>query len=304
MNYQKAFTLSLFASCLAFSGLSASRADSETTQTTTTVTVGTNSAIINLPATGRYVVVDPVTGEIQGSYDPTARLVEGSALRSGVVIVNEADGGPVGFVDSSGNIVDVAVSPASQTLLVSIDTRRQDLNRRIDEALNKGVLTPAQAASFRAELDRIASDEERDRQANGVVTYRRALMLGYGLNTLSDRLMPLTNTYTFQPVVAPQLVIVDGRLTLLDTINYRKHHLETRCDDEYAAGRLSQRQVSELKDELSKISSTERRYVKHGALSSSKERKLSEQLDRVESEMNNDVALINHKRSKIGIRAD
>ena len=306
MNHQKSITISLLASCLAFSGLTASRADTETTQTTTTVTtVGTNSSIVNLPATGRYVVVDPITGQIQGSYDPSSRLVEGSALRSGVVIVNEIDGGPVGFVDSSGNIVDVAVSPASQTLLVSIDTRRQDLNRRIDEALNKGVLTPTQAASFRAELDQLAADEEKDRQANGLVSYRRAFMLGYGLNRLSDRLMPLTNTtYTFQPVVAPQLVIVNGRLTLLDSINYRKHHLDTRCDDEYAAGRLSQRQVSELKNELGKISSTERSYVKHDALSSSKERKLSGQLDRVESEMNSDVALINHKRSKIGIRAD
>jgi hypothetical protein len=303
MKYQRTFTLSLLASCLAFSGLSASRADTETTQTTTTVTAGTNAAIVNLPATGRYVVVDPITGQIEGSYDPTARLVEGSALRSGVVIVNETDGGPVGFVDASGNIVDVAVSPASQTLLVSIDTRRQDLNRRIDEALNKGVLTPTQAAAFRAELDRIASDEERDR-ANGVITYRRALMLGYGLNTLSDRLMPLTNTSTFQPVIAPQFVVVDGNLTLLDTINYRKHHLVTRCDDEYAAGRLSEREVSRLKEELGKISSTERRYVKHGALSSSKDRKLSEELDRVQSEMDSDVALINHKRAKIGIRAD
>jgi hypothetical protein len=304
MKYQKTLALSLLASCLASSGFSAVRADTETTQTTTTVTSGPTAAIVNLPATGRYVVVDPLTGQIQGNYDPTARLVEGSALHSGVVIVNETDGGPVGLVDASGNIVDVAVSPASQTLLVLIDSRRQDLNRRIDEALNKGLLKPTQAAAFRAELDRIAADEERERQAGGV-TYSRALMLGYGLNTLSDRLVPLINVDTsLQPVIAPEFVIVNGHLTLLDTINYRKHHLETRCDDEYAAGRLSQKQVSRIKEDLSKISYTERKYIKHGALSSSKDQKLSEELDKLQSEMDSDVALINQKRSRIGIRAD
>src|ERR1700722_17946289 len=136
MNYQKSFTLSLLASCLAISGLQASKADTETTQTTTTVTTnGAPAAVFNLSATGHYVVVDPLTGQIQGNYDPTSRLVEGSALKTGLVIVNETDGGPVGFVDASGNIVDVAVSAASPTLIVSIDSRRQDLNRRIDAAL-------------------------------------------------------------------------------------------------------------------------------------------------------------------------
>ncbi len=302
MNYRKSITLSLLSSCLALSAQSASKADStETSQTTTTVTTN-SAALINLPATGHYVVVDPITGDIQGNYDPTARLVEGSAPRAGVVIVDQTNGGPLGFVDSSGNIVDMSVTPASPTLLVSIDTRRKDLNRRIDDALNKGTLTPTQAAGFRAELDRIASDEDRDRQA-GVVTYRSALMLGYGLNTLQDRLVPIT-TENFQPLVAPQFVIVNNQLTLLDSFDYRKHHLATRCDDEYSAGRLSSEQVERLKEDLSKISSSEIKYTKHGELSSSKDKKLSEQLDQVQSEMDRDVAHINQKRAKIGIRVD
>ncbi len=304
MNYQRSLSLSLLSSCLAFSGFCASNADTtETTQTTTTVT-SSNSAVVQLPASGQYVVVDPLTGQIQGKYDPSARLVDGGALRTGVVIVDQANGGPVGFVDASLNIVDVAISPASPTLLVSINTRRQELNTRIDEALNRGALTPAQATEFRAELDRIAADEESDRKSTGVVTYRRALMLGYGLNTLSDRLTPVTNTVVFKPVIAPEFVVRDGRLTLLDAMDFRKHRLATRCDDEYAAGRLSAQNVTRLKEELNKISLTQQKYVKHGALSTEKDRKLSESLDRLQDEMNNDVALINQKRARIGIRAD
>ncbi len=306
MNFQKSLNLSLLSGFLLASAFCPSKADTtETTQTTTTtVTNGRPAAIVNLPVTGTYVVVDPITGDIQGRYDAAARLVDGNVLRSGVVIVNQVDGGPVGYVDASGNIVDIAISPASQNLLVSIDTRRQDLNRRIDDALAKGVLTAAQAASYRAELDRIASDEEKERQANGVVSYKRALMLGYGLNTLSERLVPVSTTFTFQPVIAPQFVTIDGRLTLLDAFDYRKHHLATRCDDEYKAGRLSAHQVSKLKEEMGKISTSERKYTKHGTLSTSKDKKLSEQLNRVETSMNNDVAIINQKRARIGIRAD
>ena len=295
----------LVSACLSLPVLSASADTTETTQTTTTtITAGATPAVISLQATGHYVVVDPITGQIQGDYDPRVKLVDGNALRAGVVIVNQSNGGPVGFVDSSGNLVDVTTSPATQSLIVSIDTRKQDLNRRIDESLNKGLLTAAQAASFRAELDHLTSDEDRDRQAHGVITYKRALMLGYGLNTLSDRLTPISNALRFQPVVAPQFVVVNGELTLLDAIDFRKHHLATRCDDEYAAGRLSSHQVSKLKEELSTISSTERKCIKNGALSSSKDRKLSELLDRLQSNMDHDVAVINQKRERIGIRAD
>jgi hypothetical protein len=305
MKFHKSFTLSLLSSCLAFSGLSASRADTtETTQTTTTVTTSSNSSAFSLPSTGHYVVVDPITGEVQGGYDPVARVVDGGVLRSGYVIVNRTDGSAVGLIDASGNVVDVGVSPASQTLIVSIETRRQELNRRIDEALNKGVLTATQAAAFRLELERMASDGDADKVANGVITYRRALMLGYGLNTLSDRLVPVTHTVTFQPVIAPQFVVVNGRLTLLDKMDFRKHSLLTRCDDEYAAGRLSGQQVSRLKESLNKISADQARYSKNGALSTSKDRKLAVQMDRVQAQMDLNIASINQKRARIGIRAD
>jgi hypothetical protein len=304
MSYYKAFTLSIVSSCLALSGLSAVRAETtETTKTTTTVTTSTN-AVFTLPPTGSYVIVDPITGKIQGTYDPSTKLVDGHTLSTGVVIVNQIDGGPVGFVDASGNIVDVALSPASQALLLSIQTRRQELNQRIDEALNKGTITPAQAAAFRADLERLAAEEASDRTASGVVSYRRALMLGYGLNTLSDRMMPVTRSVRFQPVIAPEFVIVDGRLTLLDKFEYRKHHLTVRCDDEYAAGRLSADQVSSLKDSLNKISSDGRKYTKNGNLSSSRDRKLAQQLDRVQTRMDQNVASINRKRAQIGIRSD
>jgi hypothetical protein len=287
---------------MAVAGFSASKAD--TTETTETTTVTSNSAVLNLPATGTYVVVDPITGAIQGNYDPIGRLVNGNRLQGGVVIVDQTNGGLVATVDSMGNIVDVGVAPASPTLVVSIDARRKDLNLRIEDALNKGLLTAQQAESFRTELNQIAADEDASRVNAGIISYRKALILGYGLNTLSERLMPITHTVSFEPVIAPEFVSVNGSLTLLDEITYRKQRMTRRIDDEYAAGRLSSDQVSKLKDELNRISSAETRSIRDGALSTSKDRKVSEQLDQLQTRMDRDVAFINEKRSKMGIRVN
>lgn len=304
MNYQKSLTLSLLASCLAFSGLTASKADTTETTTTRTTTTSTDAAIVNLSANGNYRVVDPITGRLLGRYDPTARLVEGRALESGVVIVDDSNGGLVATVDSRGNIVDISRAPATQTLIVSIDTRRQDLNRRIEDALNKGQLNAAQATAMRAELDRIASDEESARQTAGVIDYRRALLLGYGLNSISERLLPITQTVTFAPVISPQFVTIDGRLVMVDAITSRRQRLARRIDDEYAAGRLSAQQVSRRKEDLNRISSLDSRYRKNGQLSNSKERKVSEKLDQLKIAIDENVAVINQKRSRIGLRSD
>lgn len=302
MNYRKSLTLSLLSGCLIFSGLAAKADTTETTTTQTTTT--TDFGTVNLSPNGSYQVVDPITGRVLGAYDPTARLVEGRALESGVVIVDKTNGGLVATVDSSGNIVDISRAPATQTLLVSIDTRRQDLNRRIDEALNRGTLSAAQASAMRAELEQIAADEESARRNAGAVTYRRALVMGYGLNTLSERLVPMTQTVTFEPVISTQFVDINGRFVMVDSITAREQRLQRRIDDEYTAGRLSAQQVSKRKEDLNKISSLEAQYRKNGELSDSKEKKLSEKLDRVQTSIDENVTSINQKRSKIGIRAD
>jgi hypothetical protein len=308
MNYRTAFTLSLLAGCLAFSGFP-SRADTQTTTTrtfttnsvapSTTQIVTTNSGtpLFNLSATSTYQVVDPITGRLIGAYDRGARL------ESGVVLVDSANGGLVATVDANGNIVELSRAPANPTLIVSIDARRADLNQRIDAALNKGLLTPIQAAQFRAELDRITADEDAAR-SGGVVSYSRALQLGYGLTTLSDRLVPITQTVTYQPLISPQFVTVEGRMIMVTGIASREQKMSRRIDDEYAAGRMSARQVSMRKQDMEKIAMLDSQYRKNGVLSNSKERKLSEMLDKVQASIDENVATINSKRSKIGLRTD
>ena len=302
MYYRISFTLSLLTTCLVYSGLSQCNADSTTT-TTEVTTTGGGVGTVDLSSSGDYQVVDPITGNLIGRYDPRTRVVQGGVLQSGVVIVDNANGGLVGTVDPNGNIVDIGRAPATQTLVISIDDRRKDLNRRIEEALNKGVLTPNQAIAYRADLERIAAEEDAARQ-NASLNYARALQLGYGLNALSDRLVPVLQTVTLAPVISTQFVTVDGRLVMVDGISARQQRMLRRIDDEYAAGRLTSSQVSHLKGDLADISSLESHYRRNGVLSDSKDEKVSEKLDKLQASMDEDVADVNEERSKMGLRTD
>ncbi|MBP7861746.1 hypothetical protein KA183_08690 [bacterium] len=302
MNRQS-LILSLLASSFALCG-TASLADTIETTTTQTTTSTVAAPVFNLSANGTYQVVDPISGQLIGRYDQSARLVDGRTLQSGVVIVDKANGGLVATVDSNGNIVDIGVAPASQRLIVSIDTRRQDLNRRIDAALASGQINAAQASSMRSELETIASGDVFRAESVASLNYSRALQMGYGLDTLSSRLVPLTGSVQLTPVIAPQFVSYDGRIILSDGITSRKLRLGRRIDDEYTAGRLSANQVSKRKEDLNKISSMETKYRKNGELSNANEKRVSIKIDKLASDIDSNVATINHKRSQIGLRTD
>ncbi len=314
MKLQRLITAITVASGLTFSGLSAGSADViETTTTQTTTTEGggstvfvsptrTSAATVVLSPTTMYQVIDPITGTMVGRTLVGSSLVGGVRLNRGVVIVDKNNGNLVATVDADGNIVDIGSIPATETLVGSINARRADLRNRIEESLRQGRLDSAQAAAIRAQLERIAADESVNSQTPGVLTYRRALMTGYGLNMISERLIP--QTVSVQPIVSPQFVTVNGNLILVDGVTARKNRLTVRIDDEYSAGRLSSNQVTRRKQDLSKISTTEAKYRRNGELSSSNEAKLFVKLDQLKIAIDENVASINEKRSRIGIRVD
>lgn len=299
MNNQQSFIL--LSSCLLLSSFCLAKADTIETTTTQTTTTSAAAPVFNLSASGNYFVVDPVTGIPIGHYDPVARLVDGRTLQSGLVIVDKPSGNLVATVDAAGNIVDVSVAPATEVLVVSINSRRRDLDRQIAQDLIRGQITAAQAADMRAQLDRIAANEASFRVAGGTLTYRQALVVASDLNILGQRLYP---TAVVTPVVAPQFVVQDTRLTMVDNITFRKLHLSQRINDEYQAGRLSSDNVSSLKEKMDKISSLEMRSRKNGELTESKARAISAKLDQLESSLNRNVANINEERAEIGIRVN
>ncbi len=278
-------------------------ADTETTTVRTTTTSSNGQEFI-LPTTSTYVLVDPITGNVKGNFDPATGLTDTRLVQSGLVIINKDTGNVIATVDSTGRPIDVTLAPAFDSLVVSIDSRRSDLERMITDALSRGTMNADQASSLRADLSRIESQELAAKQSGGVLTYSEALSLALALNSLGDRLVPFAQTTAITPLLAARFISADGQLRMVDGIEFRKLQLRQRIDDEYTAGRLSSQQVASLKDQLNVVASLETKYRKNGELSPSKTEKISTKLDSVRTKLDEDVAIINSKRSKIGLKVD
>lgn len=253
-----------------------------------------------------YAVIDPITGEIKDYYDPIVkRTVSGVTLRSGLVVADKLSGNLIGTVDALGNVVSMSSIPATESFVVSIDTRRRDLELALDSALSKGQITAAQAAGMRADLEKIAAEEAAARAVSNSLSAEQAFMLANRLDLFQARMVPLVKTVVVQqPIISPRFMVVEGRTVYTDAITFRKAQLRQRIDDEYAAGRLSSQQVADLKSKINTLASEETRYRKDGELSSSENRKINIKLDRTQTSLDKDVAIINQKRSRIGIRVD
>lgn len=252
-------------------------ADIETTTVkTTTVTreVAPTSVVaapIILPSTTSYILVDPVTGVIKGSYDPSHGAVEAKDLVPGLVVIDQVTGKIVASVNSSGQTIDVITAPAFDTLVSSIDSRRVQLDAMITQALSSGTIDAAQAATLRAQLEKISSDETTYKQGSRVLTYTEALYLATGLNAIQNQLVLLAHVPTIAPLIGPKFMSVDGQVIMVvDDLDYRRMKLSQRVDDEYTAGRLSDNQVSTLKEQLNTAAALESKYRKNGKLSPSK----------------------------------
>ncbi len=219
-------------------------ADTETTTVkTTTVTreVLPARAVspIVLPSTTSYILVDPITGVIKGSYDP-GHVISSQDLVPGLVVIDQVTGKIVATVNSSGQTIDVITAPAFDTLVSSIDARRVQLDSMITQSLSSGTIDATQAAALRAQLEKIASEETTYKQGSSVLTYTEALRLATGLNALQDQLVLVAHMPAVTPLVGPKFVSVDGQVIMMvDDLDYRRMKLSQRIDDEYTAGRLS-----------------------------------------------------------------
>jgi hypothetical protein len=276
-----------------------------TTVKTTTVTREVSPATqapILLPSTTSYILVDPMTGVTKGVFNPNGGAIETKDLMPGLIVIDQSTGKIVATVNSSGQTVDLVSAPAFDPLVSSINAKQSQLNTILTDASNNGSINATQAAALRAQLEKIAADEIVYKQ-DGILTYAEALSLATRLNDLQDQLVLLGHVPAISPILGPKFMTIDGKVVMvMDDLDCRRMKLSQRVDDEYTAGRLSGNQVSSLKEELDRAAVLESKYKKNGELSPSKKQKVAVKLDNIEAQMNKDVAIINNKRAKIGIR--
>ncbi|MDR3612147.1 MAG: hypothetical protein P4L53_01185 [Candidatus Obscuribacterales bacterium] len=108
------------------------------------------------------------------------------------------------------------------------------------------------------------------------------------------------------PTALPEhFMVVDNNLVYFASdYALRRAKIERRMNDEYTAGKLSKDQVADLNNKLSEIASLDSKRNSKGELKSGTRRRIEKDFDAVQSKMDKDIALINEKRAKIGIRVN
>lgn len=315
-------------------------ADSETIIRTTTITqpVSTTTATeFVLSGSGDYVVVDPITGVIKGPYDPIRGFVAGS-LSPGWVVLDRSNNRVLASFDSSGHLVALTTAPAFDSYVGLIDARRADLERYINESLTLGKITADQAMHLRSDLATITAQEETYRAGGRAITYEEALSLAARLNDLHATLTGYVPTIAMRRLVGTTYITNDGTVVTpvrtavipartvvapatavitptrvvaaapvvvaTDDISARIAVMTTKIDDEYKAGRLTNRNVARLKERINEVSTRQVKYTKNGVLSDSKHKYLSERLDDIQTSFDNDIASTQRARARIGIRVN
>ncbi len=316
-------------------------ADTETVIRTTTITQPVSTTEFTLQGSGDYVVVDPLTGAIQGPYDPIRGFVTGS-LNPGWVLLDKSNNRVLASFNSSGRLVSLTTVPAYDRYVASIDARRADLERYINESLSLGKISADQAMHLRSDLATIAAQEAGYRVNGRLLTYDEALSIAARLNDLHATLNGYVPTVAFNRLVGSTYVISEGSIvspgssttyiapartvispsttTVLtphrvaipstpgifvsNDITARLAVMSQRIDDEYKAGRLTNRDVAKLKERLNEVSTRQVKYTKNGMLSDSKRRYLSEKLDEIQTSFDNSIASTQRARARIGIRVN
>ncbi|MBP9094751.1 hypothetical protein KBI23_27275 [bacterium] len=303
-SVSKSLYVSLAAALLAGSLSLPVRADEITTVRTTTVTNDSiNVPVVTLSPGGSYVVVDPVTGVMKGVYDPLRGLV-GSTVAPGFVVVDNTSNRVVATFDGGGRVIALTSAPAYDSLVVSIDARRAELERMIANGRTANNFGDVTAQALREELASIAAQESAYRVSGRPLNYEEALSLANRLNALGDRVVPYMRGVTVTPLIGSRFVTSSGNLVIVDELSARNMRMQRRVDDEYAAGRLSNDHVARLKSQLNEVSSLQTKYTRNGKLKDSNTRTIVTKLDKVQTTMDRNIADINSKRSRIGIKVN
>ena len=112
--------------------------------------------------------------------------------------------------------------------------------------------------------------------------------------------------FTSVPSVVPQrFKVVNNQLVYFNNeYAFRRSQLENQVAAEYAAGRLTNEQVKELREDLSEIASLEGKKRGDMTYSKSTMKSIERKLATVQSELSHDIAETNERKAKIGIRVN
>ncbi len=252
-----------------------------------------------LPSSTSYIVVNPLTGKLVGDYSASVRVP------AGYYVAERTTGKVVATTTAAGTLVSVATAPAPNTL-VQIEERTSALQRLVDEAIAKNTVTVTEVAPIRTALADIAAQQVILRQAGTPVTFAQTAPLAYRLNVLGTQLVPMVrSTVSYKPILGDRFFVEGGQVIYAPT-DYaaRRALIDQRIQLEYDAGRLTNRQVKDLRTDLTRVATLELKRKRDGSLSSSNMRSIERKLNDLSEDLQEDIAFTNRRRANIGLKVD
>lgn len=314
------------------------------TTTITQPVTTTSSTEFVLTGSGDYVVVDPLTGAIKGPYDPLRGFVAGTLNPGWVLLDRSNNRVLASFdttghlvaltsapaFDSYVGLIDARRADLERYINESLSLGKISADQAMHLRSDLATIA-AQEESYRAGGRAITYNEALSLAAR--LNDLHATLSGYVPTIALRRLVGTTYITTNSSVVAPvttavvpsSTVVIPSRTVVApattvvtparvvaaapvvvatDDIGARIALMTTKIDDEYKAGRLTNRNVASLKERLNEVSTKQVKYTKHGVLSDSKHKYLSEKLDDIQSSFDNDIASTQRARARIGIRVN
>lgn len=172
---------------------------------------------------------------------------------------------------------------APRTVLVTtIETRRKELEKAIDQAHARGEISGEQCEVMKQELRRIAQQTGSD-----TISYPAALMLAQDLDVIGMRYgTVVTNVPAYVPIITgSRFTISSGQTYQLDDLSARRIGLEAKITKDLFEGRLSAARAAELRDELSRIGTEANLYTANGTFDAKESRRLYDAFDHVASQI-------------------
>lgn len=157
-------------------------------------------------------------------------------------------------LENFGNITS-ANSIRNVVYAITLDSRRQELENRIESTISSGKLSTEEAGKFRNWLNRIANVQRSDSQT-GIVDANKALFLAVEMDLLMSQLPAGVASDLTPLVVGTRFMLIANQVIMVDENSVRRADLEARIDRKVVNGQLSDAQAGKLRDQISQVTGT------------------------------------------------
>jgi hypothetical protein len=180
-----------------------------------------------------------------------------------------------------GSVVYLRTAPPT-VLVTTIEGRRKDLEKTIDQAHQRGEISAAQCEAMKLELRRIAQET-----GSNTISYPAAVMLAQDLDLIGQQYRTVVATSpTYVPIITgSRFTVSTGQTYELDDLSVRRANLEARVTKALLKGRLSSGRAAELRIKLASIGNEANLYLADGRMDPKESRRLYDAFDRVASQL-------------------